>query len=287
MSTASTHPARRFWATVEALHAIVYFVPDYKAAGAAIGLKGYWMTYFAFRAAPMGPVPPSVVEATFASFHPRLVRRALPDAWTFTTPEACLEARLDVAGTALAQAGVDPAAAGAGAETLSAIVPGLDLTGRPLGAANAALELPEHPLQALWQLTSTFREHRGDGHVAALVAGGVSGPEAHVLQTYAKGSPQQGQRAARGWSEEEWSAVETELADRGLLAQGALSDTGRELVAEIEKLTDENAWAGGLDALGEDGVTEVVQTLRPAVKAVVDSGVLPFPNPVGLPNPLA
>lgn len=282
----STHPARRFWATTEALHAIVYFAPEFKAAGAELGLKGYWMTYFAFRAAPMGPVPPSVVEATFASFHPRLVRRALPDAWTLTTPDHCLEARLDVARQAYEQAGVDEAAAGMGAERLSAIVPGLDLTGRPLGAANAALELPGDPLKALWQLTSTFREHRGDGHVAALVAGGVSGPEAHVLQTYAKGQPQPAQRAARGWSEEEWSAVETELTDRGLLAAGALSDTGRELVAEIEKLTDENAWAGGLDQLGEDGVDELVQTLRPAVKAVVDSGVLPFPNPVGLPNPL-
>ncbi|MBM7786913.1 SCO6745 family protein [Tenggerimyces flavus] len=282
----STHPARQFWATTEALHAIVYFAPEFKAAGEAIGLKGYWMTYFAFRAAPMGPVPPSVVEATFASFHPRLVRRALPDAWTLTTPYACLEARLDVARQAYERAGVGEEAAGTGAERLSAIVAGLDLTGRPLGAANAAQELHGDPLKALWQLTSTFREHRGDGHVAALVSGGVSGPEAHVLQTYAKGTPHEKQRAARGWSEEEWNAVETELTDRGLVAAGALSDTGRELVAEIEKLTDENAWAGGLDQLGEDGVTELVQALRPAVQAVVETGALPFPNPVGLPNPL-
>ncbi|MGH9138669.1 MAG: SCO6745 family protein, partial [Acidimicrobiales bacterium] len=101
MSSPPTHPARRVWSTLETLHAMCYFAPGVKEAGQAVGLKGFWMTYFAFRAAPLGPVGPDAVVATFAGFHPDMVRRALPDAWSFSTPPACLEARLAVSSAAL------------------------------------------------------------------------------------------------------------------------------------------------------------------------------------------
>lgn len=51
------------------------------------------MGYFAGRAAPMGPVGPEVVFATFCNFSIAHVSRAIPDAWTFAPPSAALEAR--------------------------------------------------------------------------------------------------------------------------------------------------------------------------------------------------
>jgi hypothetical protein len=33
----------------------------------------------------------------------------------------------------------------------------------------------------LWHAATLLREHRGDGHIAALVIGGIGGTEAHVL----------------------------------------------------------------------------------------------------------
>ena len=59
-----THPSRRLWAALEPLHDVVYFADGVRGAGIALGLRGFWMTYFAFRAAPLGPVPaPPVASA--------------------------------------------------------------------------------------------------------------------------------------------------------------------------------------------------------------------------------
>src|SRR6185436_10308201 len=93
--------ARRVWETLEPLHASVYFAPEPAEAFAKLGLKGFWMGYVASRAAPMGPVGPAVVEATFAGFHPSLIRRALPDAWDLATPEEIIATRFTAASQAL------------------------------------------------------------------------------------------------------------------------------------------------------------------------------------------
>ena len=51
-------PARRLWAAVEPLHAVVYFAPETAAAAKEVGLRGYWMGYFAGRLAPLGSIGP-------------------------------------------------------------------------------------------------------------------------------------------------------------------------------------------------------------------------------------
>jgi hypothetical protein len=42
-----------------------------------------------------------VVTATFFNFHPRMVARAIPDAWRFSRPERVLQARFQAADAAL------------------------------------------------------------------------------------------------------------------------------------------------------------------------------------------
>src|SRR5215471_21360041 len=93
--------ARVMWQTLEPYHAMIYFAPEARQAYADAGLKGYWMGYFASRAAAMGPVPAEVVTATFYNFHPHMVARAIPDAWRFSTPERVLAARYQSADAAL------------------------------------------------------------------------------------------------------------------------------------------------------------------------------------------
>jgi hypothetical protein len=41
--------------------------------------------------------------------------------------------------------------------------------------------VPEEPVARLWYAATPLREHRGDGHSAALLAHGIGGTEAHVL----------------------------------------------------------------------------------------------------------
>jgi helix-turn-helix protein len=75
-------------------------------------------------------------------------------------------------------------------------------------------------------------------------------------------------------------------AEPGAAADGVLGLTpaGRAVLDTIEAHTDERAWTGGLAALGEQGIEEVIALLRPSVRAVVASGMLPPVNPTGL-NP--
>jgi hypothetical protein len=281
------HPARRLWVTLETLHDVVYFAGDVRAAGLGLGLRGFWMTYFAFRAAPLGPVPAAPVVAAFAGFHPDMVARALPDAWARTTPESCLEARTTVSTAALRAAGVDPQACERAGALLAPVAAAADPTGRPLFAANAALTLPADPVGRLWQLATTLREHRGDGHVAALVGEGISGLQAHLLQAADGRFPESVIRPVRGWSEEEWSGAARALHSRGLLTAGTvprLTPHGQTVLTAIESRTDERAWTGGLAPLGEEGVDEVVALLQPSVRAVWATGLLPEVNPTGLPR---
>jgi hypothetical protein len=93
--------ARRMWQALETVHMTVYFAPEPRDAYRRAGLRGGWMGYFASRSAAMGPVPAEVVVATFYNFHPRMVHRAIPDAWGFAPPEAVLAARLEGADAAL------------------------------------------------------------------------------------------------------------------------------------------------------------------------------------------
>jgi hypothetical protein len=76
-----------------------------------------------------------------------------------------------------------------------------------------------------------LREYRGDGHVVALVANELSGPEALVTHTASGiGFSVEFARRLRGWTEEEWTASADRLRRRGLLDDGgALTVAGAEL----------------------------------------------------------
>src|SRR5580658_1263845 len=92
---------RRLWHRLEHLHAVTYFAPECREAHARAGLKGFWMGYFASRAAPLGPVGPGIVEALFFNFAPAMVRRAIPDAWDYVRPGDLVIDRAEAAAVAL------------------------------------------------------------------------------------------------------------------------------------------------------------------------------------------
>src|SRR4051794_12608758 len=93
--------ARLVWQFGEPVHAVTYYVPEVRRRTDALGVKGGWMSYFGCRAAPLGSVNPAVVCAVFYNFHPRMVHRAIPDAWTLAGPAQLLAARLDAIDEAL------------------------------------------------------------------------------------------------------------------------------------------------------------------------------------------
>ena len=85
--------ARRMWTLLEPVHVVTYFTAEARAGFEQAGLRGFWRGYFAGRAAPLGPVGPALVTASFYNFAPAMVARALPGVWDLITPEDALAVR--------------------------------------------------------------------------------------------------------------------------------------------------------------------------------------------------
>ncbi|HZM74497.1 MAG TPA: hypothetical protein VFC19_02160 [Candidatus Limnocylindrales bacterium] len=278
--TSRVHPARQLWELFEPIHTVSYFAPQCRAAFEEAGLRGFWRGYFAGRAAPLGPVEAAPVCAAFFSFAPAMVQRAIPDVWSRATPEAALAARRGGARAALTEVLKEKAAVAAAADLMRTAAERIDVGGRVLAAANAALPWPDEPIDVLWHACTLLREHRGDGHVAALMICGLDGVEALAWRTALGGYDRAGLQPARGWTDNEWSSAVERLMARGWLNDdGTPTELARDAHTEAEAVTDRLAIAAW-DGIDLDRVRAVVQPL--ATRA---ASLLPYPNPIGLPDP--
>ena len=276
--------ARELWTLLEPIHAVTYFAPEPLTALKEAGCRGYWMGYFAQRAAPLGPAGPEVVQALFYNFGYQRVSRALPDAWELCPPAAALDARLQGSVAALQRCWAERVSASdvaRAAELASRVALAQPVEGRPLYAANRALPEPTDPVALLWHAATLVREHRGDGHVAALMAAGIGGRESHVWHALSVGLPVDTYVVARDFTDQEWAEHLDALAARGLAADGALTDEGRRRKQEVEDRTDALA-APGLGALTDAELDQLAGLLRPLARAVVQGGDLPLDSPMGL-----
>ena len=135
----------------------------------------------------------------------------------------------------------------------------------------------------LWQLCTSLREHRGDGHVAALTAAGLDGLDAHVLIAAEQGNSPEDLQRTRGWTADDWAAAVARRAARGQIdADGQLTDAGRSIRTAIEKRTDELA-AAPFAPLSDDDRASLLAALDPLARAISASGTIRYPNPMGLP----
>jgi hypothetical protein len=278
--------ARRMWQLYEPIHDVTYFTPEARAAADSLGVRGFWMGYFALRVAPLGPVGPAVAAAAFFGFHPDRVARALPDAWTYTNPHDAIRVRLAGADAALRRlwgnVTVESQEVVDAADLAWQAASAADTAGRILAAANQALPRPAQPHLALWQATTTLREHRGDGHIAVLLARGVSPVQAHLIKAAAGEADPAVLRESRRWSADAWRSAVEELSATGWLDVAAhLTPAGAAQHDEIEAATDRAAmqpWR----AVGEPATARLAELVTPLAAAVVGSGILPTSNPVGL-----
>ncbi len=285
-STPDTAFARELWRRVESLHAVTYFAPESLEAAEAIGVRGFWRSYFGFRAAPLGACSAGAVTAAFFGFAPAMVARAIPSVWELASPEAMLAARSTSAAAALRRIADDDVRAvvddGWSIDVLAGAVATARGGSRPLFLANRDLDRPNDPVAALWQLATTVREHRGDGHVAAWTAAGIPPIEVAVLFVTAGGTSRQALQPNRGWSDEEWADATDRLTDEGLLSAGLVTPAGRELLADIETTTDTLAFAP-FSSLDADARRRLLDALEPIARTIAGSGAIPAVNPMGVP----
>ncbi|MGW0560173.1 SCO6745 family protein [Streptomyces sp. NPDC003016] len=285
---------RQMWHLLEPLHAVLYYAPEVfgEAEKLGYGTDTRWPSYFAWRSAPLGAVGAGVVSAVFHSFSPRTVAEYVPAAWEVADPAEVLAARtrgMDGAYRALFGERADGPEIAEAAALARRAAEAVNTAGRPLAAANAALPWPDAPHLVLWQAATVLREHRGDGHVAALLASGLDPVEA-LVGFAGIGAASARTFRSRGWSEEEWSAARERLVARGLLDEDRGGDEGEDAVATgagralragIERRTDELA-AAPWQALGSGGTARLAELLGPFWVEVLGSGLLPSETTLGI-----
>ncbi|MER5446541.1 MarR family transcriptional regulator [Streptomyces sp. NPDC002764] len=269
-----THVARRMFELLEPICLVTFTADECREELAALGHRTYWDGYFASRAAPLGRVPAEVVHAAFYSFADGEVARHIPSAWETIPPEASVAARERGSAASLRRILGDDLAGSPG------VVRAADLTtkaamsapteGRVMYAGMRTLPVPGDPVARLWHAATVLREHRGDGHVAALVGERIGGTEAHVLSALAQGiHPPESFGRIHHLPKERLAAVMDGLRERGLVdADGRFTDAGRATSQRVEALTDELA-APPYDALSPAELDELIAELEPVTATLV------------------
>jgi hypothetical protein len=226
----------------------------------------------------MGAVSGEVVVATFFNFNPAFVLPLFPAAWEAASPAQVLAARIGAVDAMLREALGDDAIHGGEMVEAAALAERAARACRPEGralhAGHASVAWPDEPHLVLWHAITLLREHRGDGHIAALVLEGLDGCEALVTHGLGGDVPLGILQSTRQWPDDEWAAAFARLEARGLVADGAFTEPGAAMRARIESRTDELA-AAPWGALARDEADRLRTLVRPFSKAIVGSGVLP------------
>ncbi|MFB7779291.1 SCO6745 family protein [Streptomyces bauhiniae] len=286
LETVETARVRQLWHLLEPFHALLYFSPEVEEEMAALGYgtEDRWPTYFPLRAAPLGEVGAERVASAFYSFSPRMVARHMKGTWDIAGPREVLAARLcgiDRAYRAILGDGVDGPGLAEAAALVRRAAEAAGTEGRPLAAANAELPWPEAPHLQLWHAATILREHRGDGHLAALLLAGLD-PVESLVSFAAIGAASVERFASRGWSREEWAAAHQRLALRGLVeSDGMATQEGRALRRRVEEHTDSLA-AAPWQSLGRADADRLGDLLGDHWVAVLSSGLLPSETTLGI-----
>src|SRR3954471_18221572 len=264
--------ARRMFELVEPIGVIPYSADEPNEAMFALGFTNYWDTYFAGRAAPLGRVAAEIVDALFYNFAPGEVARHIPKVWETTTPEAAIAARQKGCVQALRRIlgdHIDSPAFARATDLLLRAATSAPYEGRPMYAALRAIPIPDDGVARLFHAAALLREHRGDGHIAALMAEGVGGLEAHVLLALDMGMPAEKFGRIHHLPPAQLTAVVEGMRDRNLIgADGWLSEAGRSVKQRVEELTDDLA-AKPYESLEPAELDELMAALEPLATRLV------------------
>jgi hypothetical protein len=282
-------PARRLAGALEPVAGQIYFAPEAHEAYRRLGFGGSpaenrgvqspdGPAYFCSRGSVLGQVPGQVVAAAFGVFNPDVVVPAVTYGWTLTDAPVICAART-AAGTAqlVRILGEQPDGLEQARSLLERAVEPLRPDGKPLYAGLLALGLPGNPVGDVWRLTDLLREFRGDAHVAAWTSAGFDPTEIGLLTEAYWGLPLRSYIRTRAWRPEQLDAAEVRLVEHGLLADGGLTDRGREAREEVERATDRMC-EPIVRALGDD-LGALLDILTPWGRAVRDAGGYPRSGP--------
>ena len=132
-----------------------------------------------------------------------------------------------------------------------------------------ALPVPDDVVARLFHAASMLREHRGDGHITALMAEGVGRTESHVLYALDLGMPAEKFGRIHHLPAAQLDAVIDGMRGRGLIGDdGRFTEDGRAVKQRVEDLTDDLA-ARPYEALDRHELDELTAALEPLAALLV------------------
>jgi hypothetical protein len=229
---------------------------------------------------------PGLAASVCYSFSPGMVAEHVPAAWAVAAPQQVLATReraVDPMYKALLGEQIGSPGLAEAAELARDAALAAGTAGRTLAAANADLPWPGEPHLVLWHAINLLREHRGDGHITALLWPAWDPCEALVSFAAIGAAPQE-VFASRGWTAAEWSAARDRPAAHGWVdADGNATERGRDGRDEIEWRTDRLADAPW-QALGPARAQRLAELTGPLLGAAFESGLLPGQSTLGIAN---
>lgn len=280
-----TQISRAMFQVYEPIVLTGYDAPELQTICNQLGLNEHRMSYYAVRAAALGPVSAEVVSAAFYHHTLEMVSPAIPLAWSIASPKRIIDARFEAVDQALRRllpGQIESAEITEALELVREAVIGCSIAGRALFAAHAALPWPSEPHLALWHGLNLLREHRGGGHISALMEAGLSPSQAAPMLIAMTGEA----RAIRfswRWPDDVWNPAVADLQERGWLDDaGALTEKGLAARSHIEDETDGLALGPWLQ-LGKERTHRLWTLLRDLVQMILDqNGLGQLRTPIGL-----
>jgi hypothetical protein len=268
-------PTRRLRDAIEPIATICYWSEPAYDAYAALGLD-FLQGYVWSRGCVLGEPDGSVVAAAFGVFEPGLIGQLYDAARAAAGLADIRAAREAGAVTALRTVLGAPEQVAEVTGALRRAAEAMDTAGRPLFAGLAGMPWPADELGRLWHACAMLRELRGDSHLAACMAAGLTGLEANILTELQVGWPLHSYTATRGWPPEAMNLATISLRERGLIGDDALTGAGASLRADIEEATDRQL-VPARDAAGPD-LPGILPLLQGWSQQIIEHGWFP-PDP--------
>ena len=279
-----TQISRAMFQVYEPIVLTGYDAPELQTICNQLGLNEHRMSYYAVRAAALGPVSAEVVSAAFYHHTLEMVSPAIPLAWSIASPKRIIAARLEAVDQALRRllhGQIESPEIAEALELVREAILGCSIAGRALFAAHSALPWPSEPHLALWHGLNLLREHRGEGHTSAVMAARLPPNQAAPMLIATTGEARDG-RSWR-WPDDLWNQAVTALQERGWLDDaGTLTDEGLAARTRIEQETDGLALGPWLQ-LGEERTHSLWTLLRDLLQVILDqNGLARLRTPIGL-----
>ena len=265
-------PGRALRHVLEPIATITFWSEPAYQAYEALGLD-FLTGYVWSRCCPLGEPVGEVVAAAFGVFDPDAIAGLYDAARQSCGLSEIRAARQSAARDALQVTIPDDAGV---TDTVSALRRGIaviDTTGRALSAGLSSLDWPDGDRAQLWHAATVLREFRGDFHLAACLAAGLTGLEANILTERRVGWDPLSYTGSRAWSAEGMAAATDRLTDRGLLDGDGLSAAGRRLRDEVEQATERQV-TPVLDAIGGE-LGDVLSNCGRWSQQIIDRGWFP------------